>query len=91
MRRASVLLAMLLAFLACADAGTGAGGIHPRLARGPTHPPAWPRATHRRPPAEPSALGILVGLLVAILVLGQGWGARVTTALRGVNREHERT
>jgi hypothetical protein len=44
-----------------------------------------------REPAEPSALGVLVGLLVAIVVLGQGWGARAGTALRGVNREHERT
>lgn len=43
-----------------------------------------------REPVEPSALGVLVGLLVAIVVLGQGWGARVGTALRGASREHER-
>lgn len=44
-----------------------------------------------REPVEPSALGVLVGLLVAIVVLAQGWGARVLTPLRGANREHERT
>jgi hypothetical protein len=44
-----------------------------------------------REPIEPSALGVVVGLLVAIAVLGQGWGARVGSALRGANREHERT
>jgi hypothetical protein len=43
-----------------------------------------------REPVEPSALGLLVGLLVAIVVLGQGWGARVGSALRGASREHER-
>lgn len=43
-----------------------------------------------REPIEPSAPGVLVGLLVAIVALGQGWGARVGTALRGVNREQDR-
>lgn len=44
-----------------------------------------------REPAEPSALGVLAGLLVAIVALGQGWAARVGTALGGASREHERT
>lgn len=44
-----------------------------------------------REPIEPSALGVLVGLLAAIVVLGQGWAVRVGSALRGANREHERT
>jgi hypothetical protein len=44
-----------------------------------------------REPVEPSALAVLVGVLAAIVVLGQGWGARVGTALRGATREHERT
>lgn len=44
-----------------------------------------------REPVEPSALGLLVGLLVAIVVLGHGWGVRVGTALRGADREQERT
>lgn len=44
-----------------------------------------------REPVEPSAPGVLVGLLIAIAVLGQGWGSRVAGALRGANREHERT
>lgn len=44
-----------------------------------------------REPVEPSALGVLVGLLVAIVVLGQGWGSRVGDALRGSNRDRERT
>jgi hypothetical protein len=44
-----------------------------------------------REPVEPSALGVLVGLLVAIVVLGQGWGARVLTPLGGASREHEHT
>ena len=43
-----------------------------------------------REPVEPSAFGVLVGLLVAIVVLGQGWGVRVGSALRGAGREHER-
>ena len=43
-----------------------------------------------REPVEPSALGILVGLLAAIVVLGQGWGARLASAFRGPAREHER-
>ncbi len=44
-----------------------------------------------RESVEPSALGVLVGLLVAIVVLGQGWGSRVGDALRGSNRDRERT
>lgn len=43
-----------------------------------------------REPAEPSALAVLVGLLAAIAVLGQGWGARVGTALRSASRENDR-
>ena len=44
-----------------------------------------------REPIEPSGLALLVGLLVAIVVLAQGWSARLTGALRGTSREHERT
>lgn len=44
-----------------------------------------------REPVEPSALGVLIGLLAAIVVLGQAWGARVGAAVRGANREQERT
>ncbi|HSJ00279.1 MAG TPA: hypothetical protein VLA59_07835 [Patescibacteria group bacterium] len=43
-----------------------------------------------REPVEPPALGVLVGLLVAIAALGQGWAARIGTAVRGASREHER-
>lgn len=43
-----------------------------------------------REPDEPSALAVLVGLLAAIAVLGQGWGSRAGTALRGANREQDR-
>jgi hypothetical protein len=55
-RPASVLLPMLLTFLACADAGPGAGGTHPRLGRGPTRPPGGHHVAHRRPLAGASAL-----------------------------------
>jgi len=44
-----------------------------------------------REPLGPSPLGVLVGLLVAVAVLGQGWGARVGTALRGAGREQDRS
>jgi hypothetical protein len=55
-RPASMLLPMLLTFLAFADAGTGTGGTHPRLGRGPTRPPGGHHVAHQRPGTGVSAL-----------------------------------